>query len=105
VVLVEGEADAVRRALREMKSAGSVGVLLPEGWRLGDETVVVQRWAAWERPEELAARLYAALRALDAMGVDVIVCPLPPEGALSDAIRDRLMKAARGEEQMLDRRF
>jgi L-threonylcarbamoyladenylate synthase len=101
VVLVEGSEDAVRRALREKKDAGSVGVLLPEGWSLGGEhaalQAIVQRWAAWDRPEELAARLYAALRALDAMKVDVIVCPLPPEGALYDAIRDRLMKAARSE--------
>jgi L-threonylcarbamoyladenylate synthase len=82
--------------------------LLPEGWSVGEETAagqaIAQRWAAWDRPEDLAARLYAALRALDAMDVDVIVCPLPPEGALYDAIRDRLMKAARSEEQILDRR-
>jgi L-threonylcarbamoyladenylate synthase len=101
VVLVEGSEDAVRRALREKKDAGSVGVLLPEGWSLGGEhaalQAIVQRWAAWDRPEALAARLYAALRALDAMKVNVIVCPLPPEGALYDAIRDRLMKAARSK--------
>jgi len=43
---------------------------------------------------EAAANLYAALRALDSTGADVIaVAPIPPLG-LGEAIRDRLMRAA-----------
>jgi L-threonylcarbamoyladenylate synthase len=98
VLLVEGEAAAVRGAVREAARQGRGGVLLPEGWSLGGEEAVVQAWGAWDRPEELAAGLYAGLRALDDRGVDWIVCPLPPAGAMGDAIRDRLRKAARSEE-------
>jgi L-threonylcarbamoyladenylate synthase len=104
VVLVEGTEAAVRRAV---DGVGKVGVMLPEGWELresGSEEVrgsdknslnVVWRWGAWDRPEELAARLFAGLRELDAAGVERIVCPMPEKGAVRDAIRDRLMKAAR----------
>jgi L-threonylcarbamoyladenylate synthase len=98
VVLVEGEAEDVRRAVGELRSVGRVGVLLPEGWSLGtlkEEEAVVQAWGAWDRPAELAARLYAGLRALDERDVEWIVCPLPAAGPMRDAIRDRLMKAAR----------
>lgn len=43
---------------------------------------------------EAARRLYAALRELDATGVDVIVAALPPEVGLGEAIADRLRRAA-----------
>ena len=46
-------------------------------------------------PDRLAATLFAGLRALDGRGVNHIVCPLPAPGGVYDAIRDRLMKAAR----------
>lgn len=96
VVLTEGSADAVRQAL--MGAGQRVGVLLPRGWNVDDcGQVVVWEWGAWDRAEELGARLYAGLRALDQTGVEVIVCPLPAEGPLHEAIRDRLMKAARRE--------
>ena len=51
-------------------------------------------WGRWSAPEELAEKLYAGLRALDAQGCDVILCPLPEPGGIGDAIRDRLRKAA-----------
>jgi L-threonylcarbamoyladenylate synthase len=51
-------------------------------------------WGHWDAPGELATNLYAGLRALDAQGCTVIVCPLPPAGGLGDAIRDRLRKAS-----------
>ncbi|HEY5381735.1 MAG TPA: L-threonylcarbamoyladenylate synthase [Acidobacteriaceae bacterium] len=108
VALVEGEAEDLGRAVDELRSVGRVGVLLPEGWslgNLGEEETVVQTWGAWDRPAELAARLYAGLRALDELDVKWIVCPLPAAGPMRDAIRDRLMKAARSEEQILDIRF
>ena len=45
-------------------------------------------------PVEAAANLYAHLRALDAMGAEVIaVAPIPAHG-LGEAIRDRLARAA-----------
>lgn len=45
-------------------------------------------------PEAWAQNLYAALRAADLRGPDVILVPTPPEGALSDAVHDRLSRAA-----------
>ena len=37
----------------------------------------VSMGAAWSAPEELAEKLYAGLRALDAEGCTVILCPVP----------------------------
>lgn len=56
-------------------------------------------WGSWSAPAELAEKLYAGLRALDAQGCDVILCPLPAKVGAEDtgmveAIRDRLRKAA-----------
>ena len=71
------------------------GVMLPAGWTVP--------WAgptfAWGRlddPASLAESLYRGLRALDDAGVRMIVCLLPAgDGSLLEAIRDRLLKAAR----------
>jgi L-threonylcarbamoyladenylate synthase len=42
----------------------------------------------------MARDLYAALRDLDAQGVDLIVAALPPEAGLGEAVADRLRRAA-----------
>ena len=98
VVLIEGTPEAVQRKVTEFATEGGdarkIGVLLPIGWR-AEGKAIVQPWAAWDQPDRLAATLFAGLRALDARGVEVIVCPLPATGGVYDAIRDRLMKAAR----------
>jgi hypothetical protein len=48
-------------------------------------------------PAEVAARLYAALRECDELGVDGILCRiLTTDHPLSPAIRDRLRRAAAG---------
>jgi len=41
--------------------------------------------------------LFAGLRALDADGADLILCPLPSVEGIGAAIRDRLSKAAKSE--------
>jgi L-threonylcarbamoyladenylate synthase len=51
-------------------------------------------WGHWNAPEELAEKLYAGLRALDAEGCTVILCPVPQAAGIGEAIRDRLRKAA-----------
>jgi L-threonylcarbamoyladenylate synthase len=51
-------------------------------------------WGHWNAIEELAEKLYAGLRALDAEGCTVILCPLPQAAGIGEAIRDRLRKAA-----------
>lgn len=45
-------------------------------------------------PVEAASRLYGAMRALDAAGLDLIVAEEPPMAGLGTAIVDRLRKAA-----------
>jgi L-threonylcarbamoyladenylate synthase len=57
--------------------------------------VAVHPWGRWGAWDELARELFVGLRALDARGVDVIACALPPEEGLGLALRDRLTKAAR----------
>lgn len=95
LVLVDDE-DSVREACaKSVRDGRRVGVLLPAGWAT-PEQVDVYPWGAWRDTSELARRLFAGLRELDARGVDMIVCPLPAEeGGMGAALRDRLEKAAR----------
>ena len=73
-----------------------VGVMLPTGITAdGIPPAAVFSWGRWNAPEALARTLYAGLRALDAAGCTVILCPLPPDDGIGAAIRDRLRKAAR----------
>jgi L-threonylcarbamoyladenylate synthase len=74
-----------------------LGVMLPDGIAapLGIAAERVFGWGRWNVPEELAQRLYAGLRALDAAGCSVILCPMPPANGVGAAIRDRLEKAGR----------
>jgi L-threonylcarbamoyladenylate synthase len=101
LVLTAGDEEALSRELIELEPSLSerVGIMLPTGWRFESlsqpSAIVVEPWAAWDDPNALAARLFAGLRALDDCGVTVILCPLPPAGGISDAILDRLRKAAR----------
>jgi L-threonylcarbamoyladenylate synthase len=44
--------------------------------------------------EGMARELYAALRDLDAAGVDVVIAALPPAAGLGEAVGDRLLRAA-----------
>lgn len=105
VVLVDGTEEALRQEVLA-RDEQRVGVLLPSGWEIhsadqvpgrpvGHPCVTVWHWGAWEKPEQLAAGLYAGLRELDDRGVDAIVCPLPNDGGMYSAIRDRLQKAAK----------
>ncbi|HTD18281.1 MAG TPA: Sua5 family C-terminal domain-containing protein, partial [Ktedonobacteraceae bacterium] len=60
------------------------GVLV---YSLGDAT----------KPEQVAATLFAGLRALEEAGVQVILCRSFAEHGLGLAIRDRLLRAASGK--------
>lgn len=73
----------------------TVAFLLPSGWPSPLSGAFVFDWGDWDDPAALARNLFAGLRELDATGAEAIVVPLPPPGELYDAIRDRLMKAAR----------
>ncbi|HEV3025080.1 MAG TPA: L-threonylcarbamoyladenylate synthase [Pirellulales bacterium] len=80
--------------VRDFLSAGvhvgwlSLDEVVPDGL---PEVTVVQMPT---EPMPYAARLYAALHALEAAGVDRIVVSLPPEGEAWLAIHDRLQRAA-----------
>jgi L-threonylcarbamoyladenylate synthase len=84
-----GEVPAAVRAV-----SGKVAVLAPASafaaW--GDLGAV-----AFALPDDVAGmarELYAALRDLDAAGVDVVIAALPPAAGLGEAVGDRLRRAA-----------
>jgi L-threonylcarbamoyladenylate synthase len=96
VVLVSGE-QALHQGLALAIAEGRrAGVLLPRGWHAQGATSVFE-WGAWDNTAELAARLYAGLRALDEADVEVILAPLPVSGEMAAALCDRLEKAARSQ--------
>jgi L-threonylcarbamoyladenylate synthase len=102
LITVEGTPGAFEEQLaaiaREWRRE-SVGIMLPRGLAVpaGAEGVQIAEWGSWDAPEEMARTLYGCLRALDAQGCSLILCPLPPEGGIGTAIRDRLRKAARAK--------
>jgi L-threonylcarbamoyladenylate synthase len=98
LVLVEAPLAELGACLEEaVKSepGEQLGVLLPEG--VAAPAAIAKKrvflWGRWNAPEELAQRLYAGLRALDATGCTVILCPLPAAEGIGAALRDRLQKA------------
>jgi L-threonylcarbamoyladenylate synthase len=99
----ELEANEVRQRWLEtvqeqLNSGQKIGVLLPSAWPLPEGFPGLHfAWGSWDDDQELAQRLFAGLRTLDAMGAEVILCPLPQNSGLGAAIRDRLLKAARAE--------
>lgn len=103
LVLVDGSGrDQSERFAAEARSAvqsgGKLGLMLPESFQyeqMDGAEAFVYRWGTWTDEEELAQRLFAGLRWLDAAGATVIVCPLPEDRGIGVAIRDRLKKAAR----------
>jgi L-threonylcarbamoyladenylate synthase len=102
LVLVEASHDDLGACLADAVRAEwgeRVGVMLPAGIDAPQEIAEAQiyAWGRWSAPETLAQTLYAGLRALDAAGCTVILCPLPPAEGLGTAIRDRLRKASRSE--------
>jgi L-threonylcarbamoyladenylate synthase len=88
---------AVDQAANKQKS---IGIMLPANFlpealsaKLGE--AMIFHWGDWADSSALAHRLFAGLRELDAVGVDLIVCPMPPAEGLGLAIQDRLLKAAK----------
>jgi L-threonylcarbamoyladenylate synthase len=102
LTLFSGSADATLDAIveraREAAAAGQrVGVLVPreDVNAFGEFPVQVVEIGTAGDLAGVAARLYAALRQLDAAGVDVILArDLTEDEGLGRAIRDRLRRAA-----------
>jgi L-threonylcarbamoyladenylate synthase len=88
-ILAAGLAEAAQRWPAER-----VGVMLPAEVPCAIEGAVQFPLGRWSVPEELARGLYNGLRSLDSQGCTVILCPVPPGPGISEAIRDRLRKAA-----------
>jgi L-threonylcarbamoyladenylate synthase len=100
LVLVEGTQEDLPRLLAAEAAhhASEALGLMRVNEFAGDATLpfaAVFPWGRWANPEELAQRLYAGLRALDAAGCTVILCPMPAATGIGAALRDRLTKAAR----------
>jgi L-threonylcarbamoyladenylate synthase len=96
LVLVEGSlAELAGRLDEAVRSwpGERVGLMLPAEILWTNPGPIVRVWGRWSELDELARALYAGLRALDAEGCGVIVCPLPPPEGIGAAIRDRLLKA------------
>lgn len=102
LILLEGTLAELPARLAEAARAHErerLGVMLPAELANVDLGALLRAaaefaWGRWSAPQELAEKLYAGLRALDAQMCDVILCPMPVAGGIGDAIRDRLRKAA-----------
>src|SRR5438270_2060618 len=104
LLLIEGPhpafVDAVGQNVQALvDSVEYVGVMAPAHWlseqALAAGGLVIFDWGAWGDWPQLAQNLFAGLRYLDKPGVRMILCPLPPEGGIGTAVRDRLLRAAR----------
>jgi L-threonylcarbamoyladenylate synthase len=95
LILLEGPTANLLSVAEQLQVAGElVGIMLPSDVNIG-HPYLIYRWGDLADQEQLARRLFAGLRELDTAGATVIVCPLPEDGGLGVAIRDRLLKAAR----------
>ncbi len=102
LILIEGTIAELPARLAEAAKPHErhrLGLMLPAELANADLGVPLRgaaefSWGSWNSLAELAEKLYAGLRALDAQGCDVILCPMPPPAGIGDAIRDRLRKAA-----------
>jgi L-threonylcarbamoyladenylate synthase len=90
--------EEVPAAVAGARARGArVGILAPAGlvaaWP--ELSQLVQRVPVL--PDDVAGMargLYAALRDLDAAGIDVVIAALPPAAGLGEAVADRLRRAA-----------
>lgn len=91
-----GELPGELANLAALHAGERIGIMLPADIETPSiPGAVIYSWGRWSEPEEMARSLYAGLRALDAQGCTVVLCPLPPHPGIGVALRDRLRKAAR----------
>ena len=97
LVLVDDPRQFTENVRAAVNHGEKLGLMLPDEFPYAAEgnSAFIYRWGAWANQEELAHRLFAGLRWLDASGATVIVCPTPQGHGIGEAIRDRLKKAAR----------
>jgi hypothetical protein len=95
LILAEWDTAELLKLAGQLRAEGEViGIMMPGDVNI-EPAYLIYRWGDPTDHEELARRLFAGLRELDAAGATVIICPLPPNDGLGVAVRDRLLKAAR----------
>ncbi|HEU4981231.1 MAG TPA: L-threonylcarbamoyladenylate synthase [Acidobacteriaceae bacterium] len=103
LILVDADGGDLRKRFDEevgeaRNSGEKLGLMLPKDFPWDEQgDALVYRWGSWTNEEELAQRLFAGLRWLDAAGATLILCPVPEAKGIGAAIRDRLNKAARDD--------
>lgn len=95
VVLAAG--DAGSRAAQEAAGGRSVGLLAIDALTPQPLPARVRIIRLAAEPAGYARGLYAAIRALERSGVEVLVIELPPAGEPWEAVHDRLARAAARE--------
>lgn len=78
------------------RSGERAGLLRYTAATPGGGFAAVETLSASGDPREAAANLFAALRRLDALGLDLILAESPPAAGLGAAIMDRLQRASGG---------
>ncbi|MGF1507432.1 MAG: L-threonylcarbamoyladenylate synthase [Anaerolineae bacterium] len=109
VLLFDGEPDKVRSGMRREADrrqglGDRVGVLTTteDRYAFADLGEMAVGLGSLSDLDAVARNLYAAMRALDARGVDVILARMVPEHGTGLAIRDRLLRAAEGRIILVD---
>src|SRR5256886_15260201 len=104
LILFEGSEEAMRAAIlneiRRRRAEGEyVGVLVADEdvATFNDSGALVRALGSAAAPEQVAAALFAGMRALETAGVQVILCRSFDEHGLGLAVRDRLLRAASGK--------
>lgn len=101
-VVAGDHAAALARIRTEAQAAIAAGLRVgvvafdEDAPALADLPVQIVRLGPAADPEAVAHRLFAALRAIEQTGVDLILARDPGQEGLSLAIRDRLVRAAEG---------
>jgi len=86
------ERDQVPAAVAAAR--GRIAVLAPASAFAAWPDLGAERFTLPDDDAGMARALYAALRDLDAAGVDVVIAALPPAAGLGEAVGDRLLRAA-----------
>jgi L-threonylcarbamoyladenylate synthase len=94
LLVSEGAIDSYRR-----RKAGLLAFREPSKGRAFDHTEVLSRKGDFR---EAAANLFAAIRRLDALDLDVIVAEAVPEIGLGGAIMDRLRRASCEDDKIIN---
>ncbi|HEY0480238.1 MAG TPA: L-threonylcarbamoyladenylate synthase [Kofleriaceae bacterium] len=87
--------DEVPAAVAAASRGGAVvAVLAPVAAFAAWPALAARAYALPDDPAGMARGLYAALRDLDAAGINVVIAALPPAVGLGEAVGDRLRRAA-----------